>query len=259
MTALRRQLAAISSLERKRQCAGSGDRGSFFGVCADLANQREDVLGQMNRVAGPGHRSAGVGAVIKARLAALGCRAPGVQRAQERYASGPAMLFCVRLSDGYYFPAPNSQFVGESDYKTTLDRCRYICGEQAMDVYTLHDANLETEEMLSVEARKPYKELSVAFAYRTSLSFRACNLQRYHRRVEEAWTQAAGPSGMAGAAIPLPTPRPDMTFYSSIAPGKHPSPEQAVAQTPRHVRSVGPVFLPDDRRQESPTTGTSAP
>ena len=23
-------------------------------------------------------------------------------------------LFCVRLSDGYYFPAPNSQFVGEN-------------------------------------------------------------------------------------------------------------------------------------------------
>ena len=75
-------------------------------------------------------------------------------------------LFCVRLSDGYYFPAPNSQFVGEKDAETTLDRCRYICDTNGIEVYALQDMNLETEEMVSVEGSKSYTELPSAFRYR---------------------------------------------------------------------------------------------
>jgi len=196
---LTRQLAAIRALERQRQCSASDDRGGFFNPCADLASRRDEVLRQMNRAAGPGRRSASFdgGVAIRAKLAALGCPAPQPRQAGQEgdrtMAGGPAMLFCVRLSDGYFFPAPNSQFVGENDYKTTLDRCRFICADSGMDVYSLRDVSLETEEMVSIETRKPYKDLTVAFAYRHAAAFRSCDLQRYYRRVDEARARSVTP------------------------------------------------------------------
>ena len=74
------------------------------------------------------------------------------------------MLFCVRRSDGYFFPAPNSQFVGTSETENTLDRCRYVCGTEDIDVYKLDDMALETEEMVAVEGGASYGDLPSAFS-----------------------------------------------------------------------------------------------
>ncbi len=49
------------------------------------------------------------------------------------------MLFCVRVTDGYFFPAPNSQFVGVDHVKNTLD-----------------DMALESEVMASVKDGRSY-------------------------------------------------------------------------------------------------------
>ncbi|MER9181730.1 DUF2865 domain-containing protein [Mesorhizobium sp. M0767] len=65
------------------------------------------------------------------------------------------MLFCVRLSDGYFFPAPKSQFAKSDDLKETVDQCRYICDDAGVDLYTLSDATRETEEMVGLESGKP--------------------------------------------------------------------------------------------------------
>ena len=121
---LRRQLVAIQALERRRQCS-SKSTGGFFNPCADLARMREDVLRQM--VASGGRRSV---SVLQARYAALGCAPERRERVRE--ASGPmsiggaSMLYCVRPSDGYFFPAPKSQFAKDVELQETVDQCRYI-------------------------------------------------------------------------------------------------------------------------------------
>lgn len=82
------------------------------------------------------------------------------------------MLFCVRLSDGYFFPAPKSQFARSDDVKDTVDQCRYICDDASVDLYMLDDPSLETEEMIALETRKPYKDLPAAFRYRETRTSR---------------------------------------------------------------------------------------
>ncbi len=118
------------------------------------------------------------------------------------------MLFCVRVTDGYFFPAPNSQFVGVDHVKNTLDRCRFICGNKDVEVYTLDDMALESEEMASVKDGRSYKDLPAAFAYRDAPHFKGCDFGRYHRHVNEARARSVTPYNMDDAIIPLPSPRP---------------------------------------------------
>jgi hypothetical protein len=89
--------------------------------------------------------------------------------------------------------------------KDTVDQCRYICEDAGVDLYTLGDPSLETEEMVGLETRKPYKELPTAFRYRDDANFKACEVKRYYERVAElrAWTVT--PANMSNAIIPLPT------------------------------------------------------
>lgn len=247
---LARQLAAIRALERKRQCSATGERGGFFNPCADLAKRRVAVQRQMSQISGRRFAGPDDAAAIRARLAALGCAASPAKKRTVRTVrtarAARAMLFCVRLSDGYLFPAPNSQFVGEDDYKTTLDRCRFICGDAGMDVYTLDDVSRETEEMVSVDTRKPYLELPAAFAYREVAAFRSCDLQRYSRRVDEARARSVTPFKMNDIVIPLPTPRPDMSTVASISAESSEASPELEESTERRVRIVGPAFLPDE-------------
>jgi len=54
---------------------------------------------------------------------------------------------------------------------------------------------------------------------------------------------------MTDIVIPLPTPRPDMGTYASIAPSDQLPPDKTaepVDKTTRQVRTVGPVFLPGE-------------
>lgn len=258
---LRRQLAAIQGIERQRRCTASSAMGGFFNACADLARSRAEV---QRRIAGIG--SAGRDD-LQARYVALGCRsaprrqpaepAPGSQSSDTTFGSN-TMLFCVRLSDGYFFPAPNSQFTRGSDLKDTVDQCRYICDDPGVDLYTLSDPNLETGQMVAVETRKPYTELPTAFRYRDDTSFKACDIKRYYQRVAELRARTVTPGNMQNAVIPLPTAKPDLETVSDIpAPGANNADVTAATdheaqQMPtnpassRQVRVVGPAFFPAD-------------
>ena len=246
---LNRQIAAIRRVELQRKCS-SGRSGGLFNACDSLAKRRADAERQLARA------KLGKGGDIRARLAALGCEVARKRQPQQRRAaeprrsshSGVAMLFCVRLADGYYFPAPNSQFVGDDAYENTLDRCRYICNDPAMDVYRLDGGDLETEEMASIRGRRPYKDLPAAFTYRQAAVFKSCDLGRYLRRVQEARARTVTPNNMKNAIIPLPEPRPDRETYSSISSDAEP--DAAVSAysdevSARRVRVVGPAFLPE--------------
>ena len=162
-----------------------------------------------------------------------------------------SMLYCVRPSDGYFFPAPKSQFAQEVDLKDTADQCRFICDDPGMEVFALTDPSLETDEMISVAERKPYKELPTAFRYRDDPAFKSCDLRRYYGRVNEMRARTVTPSNMENAVIPLPTSKPEQAFaeLSAAAPANGDATvPMALVKEPaadRAVRVVGPAFLPD--------------
>ena len=253
---LRRQLAAIQGIERQRRCTTRSAVGGFFNACADLARSRSEVQRRIASIGNAGRGDA------QARYVALGCQsAPRRQQAAPKaQPSGPtfgsnAMLFCVRLSDGYFFPAPNSQFAQGNDLKDTVDQCRYICDDPGVDLYTLSDPSLETDQMVAVETRKPYSELPTAFRYRDDVSFKACDLKRYSQRVAEFRARTVTPGNMENAIIPLPTAKPDLGTVSDIPPTAKSADvhaaETGAAEQPapvgtRPVRVVGPAFFPGD-------------
>ena len=251
---LRRQLAAIQGLERRRRCTAQSAMGGFFNACADLAKSRTQVQRQIAGAAISGRDTSG----LQARLVALGC-APAARQQKQRPAgamigSNP-MLFCVRQSDGYFFPAPKSQFVQGDDVKEMVDQCRYICDDAGVDLYTLSDPSLETEEMVALDTRKPYRDLPAAFKYRDDAAFRACDVKRYSRRVAELRARTVTPANMSNAIIPLPSAKPDLVTVAQIPRTDGSTPEatgaaqqqsvEALAGS-RPVRMVGPAFFPAD-------------
>ena len=160
------------------------------------------------------------------------------------------MLFCVRVSDGYFFPAPNSQFVGLDHAEKTLDRCRSICGTKDIEVYTLDDTALESEEMASVEGGESYKELPTAFEYHNAPDFKGCDFHRYYQKVNEARARSVTPYNMDDAIIPLPSPRPTPPAVASKTtdapyPGIDPITTSHSGLRKRNVRVVLPGYLPD--------------
>jgi len=250
---LRRQLAAIQGLERQRRCTAQSAAGGFFNACADLGRNRTEVQRRMAAASNSGRDLSG----LQARLAALGCgakeqrQAPKSQSAQA--AAGPTyagntMLFCVRLSDGYFFPAPKSQFAGSDDVRDMADQCRYICDDPAVDLYTLSDASLETEKMVALDTRKPYIELPSAFRYRDDANFKACDVKRYYRRVAELRARTVTPTNMTNAIIPLPQPKPDFDSVAAIpqsgTEASGAAQLQSIEAGTRPVRVVGPAFFP---------------
>jgi hypothetical protein len=251
--ALTRQLAALQALERKRQCSGKSS-GGFFDPCNDLRNRKAEVQRQLAK-----SRDGGA-AALRARAAALGCapeKRKAIAVAKRSEPSGPsapsgpylgsnAMLYCVRMSDGYFFPVPGAQFVDSGDYKETVDQCGYICKGSETSVYRLDDAALETEEMVSVETGKPYKELPTAFAYRETTNFQGCDFPSYYRRVEEARSRTVTPQNMKNALIPLPKQRPeDGPPLMALSEEKAPAPALEKMPDDRPVRVVGPNFFPE--------------
>ncbi|WP_258590262.1 DUF2865 domain-containing protein [Mesorhizobium sp. AR07] len=244
---LRRQLAAIQNIERQRQCSAKSSLGGLFNACADLARSRTDVLRRIAIAANSGGDTSG----LQARFVALGCASSRERsRASSQSAGaalgGNAMLFCVRRSDGYFFPAPKSQFAGGDDLKDTADQCRYICDDPGVDLYTLSDASLETDNMVALDTRKPYTDLPAAFKYRDDASFKACDVKRYYQRVTELRARTVTPTDMSNAIIPLPMPKPDLGTVAAVAETPGAAQHQSVEASKRQVRVVGPAFFPAD-------------
>lgn len=153
-------------------------------------------------------------------------------------ASG-GMQYCVRLSDGYFFPTPHSQFKPEIDHQTTLDACSHICGAAEMAIYSLADPGLETEAMTSVSDGKPYLDLPSAFRFRSDAGFKGCDMQRYFRRIREAQSRAVTPFNLKGVSIPIPEQKPQIVAELTTiqTSGQKLSPSLP-------VRRVGPAYFP---------------
>lgn len=247
---IRRQIAAIRGLERQRSCtAEKAAAGGFFNACRGLAQQRAEAERKLAAARGGGRSTAS----LQARYAALGCngqkrqqrerlvRSDDAGRSGPKY-SGGALYYCVRPADGYFFPAPHSQFGGRDYIERALDQCRFICKDPAMALYVLQDPELETEEMVSVVTNAPYKDLPTAFGYQTDGKQNSCSWSRYFARVNELRARRVTPRDLSNAIIPIPTFRPQATAPLIASANDEKAPEPDID---RKVRIVGPTYLPD--------------
>jgi hypothetical protein len=202
---LERQLASIQRLEQKRQCASKSARG-LFNPCRQLANKRAAVK---RKLASSRDNQACSRPVANKRVERQPTRSAKARRPWPSALASAAALYCVRPSDGYFFPAPNSQFQKVQDIPNVVDQCRFICNDHSMELYHLASFELETENMVSADGRTYYRDLTGAFSYRSNADFTACNHKRYHERVAELRARKATPTDLANATIPIPTYRPD--------------------------------------------------
>ncbi|MCX2878276.1 DUF2865 domain-containing protein (plasmid) [Agrobacterium fabrum] len=158
------------------------------------------------------------------------------------FRTGRAVLYCVRLADGYLFPAPNSQFVASDAADAILRQCQYICEDPAMDVYVLEDANLGTEQMISIRSQTSYQDFPRAFRYRDQENFRKCDWNRYVARIYELQQTKQMSKEMADVSVPPPALRPKIE-ENRVSMEETGSVKEVEPLIERPVRIVGPVFL----------------
>ncbi len=250
--ALKRQLTAVKSLERSRKCTAENAQGGFFNACRDLAQRRGDIQSKLQASAAALARCSGSSAASATATQKRTAKTPPSVSIKKtdmtagtfnqflgKY-SGTPLLFCVRLSDGYYFPAPHSQFAKSDQVKETLAQCSFICETPDVNLYVLSDPAAETSGMLSVDKRETYANLPTAYRYQSDRNFNKCNWDRYNSYIKQVKlgrdktkknkapaTQKAVPTLAEIEAEIEPAPLRDLTEGSAD----------------RSIRIVGPEFL----------------
>ncbi len=251
---LQRQLSALRSIERARGCQ-SGDRSGFFNACREVAMKISEVQQQLGattqthcgsaRVRDSG-RVATVRSVQRAAQPRTAVKQASVRPAalapKKRRGPKNALQFCVRLSDGYYFPTPNSQYGQKGGTETALAQCRMICETEAMAVYVLNDHRDESADMVSVTTGQSYADLPAAYDYHGGGEFQRCNWNGYVAKIRAQLIMRHQSKLLAKLDIPLPDSRPAQASDAIGAPvfsDYQPMPE-------RILRTVGPSFMPDE-------------
>ena len=259
-----RTISAIRQAEGRRQChVGVGFLSGFFDGCRSLAYQRQQLTRDLAylRQSGKACERNDEGRSTARRRNRSETREEADRRSDsssERVtratsSDGATRMYCVRKTDGYFFPAPNSQFAGTDTYDETLARCQFICDDQKMDVYFLPNAADETDDLVSISDRSAYDALPNAFRYQKAHNFKSCDMQRYYRRmqaIEKARAKPireakAGDHNNGSAYIPpvIVTPR---AKPERLADGSFPV-TTLDAPGARHVRIIGAPFLPEMR------------
>jgi hypothetical protein len=264
---LSRQLAAIQRHQKQRRCSARS-QGGFFNPCQGLANREANVRAQLGKLGGV---SAGTPKKLRARFVALGCGAPqerpaqaaqkkpvGNEGGQQRHAKG-AQLFCVRLKDGYYFPAPTSQIAGNDKVENQLARCRSVCETENMQLYVLDSLGKESEEMVSVKDGKAYTHLPTAFRYRDEGEFSRCNFRGYHLQAAEERSNKGTLSAYADVVMPVPRGRPapltttdklQGTRLAENSSDQRKKPVRVILPAPGGDASAGGVVRVEDQSRE---------
>ncbi len=151
---------------------------------------------------------------------------------------------CVRLSDGYFFPSPNSGYNSDNDTDKIAVQCRFICDNAEMDVYRVSGADRNADDMVSLTTGKRYAELPGAGAYRVAIPAKTCDMARYYKTAL-AFNPSAGKIDLgvsaSEAVVPVPMLAMNMNLLSDV--GLRGS-RSLVTDRPRKVRIVGPAYLP---------------
>lgn len=248
---LQRQLSALRAIARGRGCKDGDIGGGLFNACRDVALKISEVQQQLSASAASdrscrGERTTNVSRAKPSKITPVSAPASQATTRQQddtpKKVRGPrnALQFCVRLSDGYYFPTPNSQFRQKGGTDAALVQCRVICETQAMAVYVL-DQNDETADMVSVETGRSYADLPTAYNYHGEGDFRRCDWNGYVAKVSGFMAAKKQSRSLANVEIPLPEAKPaeDDTAVSQISPSAYrPMPF-------KEVRIIGPAFISD--------------
>ncbi|NKC51706.1 DUF2865 domain-containing protein [Ochrobactrum cytisi] len=146
----------------------------------------------------------------------------------------------MRLSDGYYFPTPNSQYKQKGGTDAALIQCKMICKTDDMAVY-INDQNEEAAEMISAQTGEAYADLPTAYDYHGEREFERCDWNGYIEKISSLLAAQRQSKHLADVVIPKPGARPaeDPVAVAEIPPQSfRPAPDQV-------VRIVGPAFIPD--------------
>lgn len=180
---------------------------------------------------------------------------------------GRFRTLCVRTCDGYFFPISYS--VSSAAFERDEMACRAACPGTRVELYHHRVPGEESDRMVSASTGLPYSELPTAFAYKSGAAdpAPACGCQPVSAGSGSGFQTIAGdygaPAGRDGdtvtGAIPRPSERPDPMEDPETLMTRNGGLDAAglgrIARTPprrrvpddgeRHVRVVGPRFLPD--------------
>jgi len=247
-----RQLSALRAIERSRGCKGGDERGGFFNPCRDLAQRIAEIQRQLSASSLSSRTCAEQPAAPQATKVKL-------DRPKTSSVTAPskpwvptgvkgALTYCVRLSDGYLFPAPHSQFQKSDNVAETLAQCRFICQGENVDLYVLNDPNGETADMVSVSNGKSYIELPTAYNYQGGSDFKKCDWAGYVNKISELRANSKGSQAFRNVVVPMPDTRPARNDETSI------SVTSFSPMSDSNVRVVGPAFIFDEGAGQAKST-----
>lgn len=247
---LQRQLSALRSIQRARGCKPGDSGGGLFNACREVAMNINEVQQELRATSAANNACKARERAITARTQspkAVKVSAPANARSQPATDSpkkvrGPknALQYCVRLSDGYYFPTPNSQYKQKGGTDAALIQCKMICKTDAMAVY-INDQNEEAAEMVSAQTGESYADLATAYDYHGEGTFKRCDWNGYVGKVSSLLAAHRQSKRLADVVIPKPHVKPadDPVAVAEI-------PLQSYRAAPDNVvRIVGPAFIPD--------------
>lgn len=233
-----RQIASIQAKASARGCSG-GETG-LFSICAEYRKRIAEAQRTRNAIAGNCERATN----DRADDAREDEDYPETPSRRSRYNSSikaGANTMCVRISDGYIFPTPNSGFRSSAEKKEDLEaQCRLICGTPDMDVYRVHSVDRADDNMTSMTTGKRYSELPNAGIYRLAGRIDRCDQSRYYKLAFA--NSLLRPSLSPMGALPIVSASADVARESSQESAIISEP---VENTRTSVRLVGPRFFPE--------------
>jgi hypothetical protein len=234
---------------------------------ADRENQRRSIIGALaQNDCGPQYRQqANQGGGFFDRLFG-----PGTILSPEpapTTASGTYKTLCVRTCDGFYFPISYSALPNK--FAEDAQTCQRLCPASEVELYSHRASGEDVNQAVSANGRL-YTQMANAFAYRKQFNpscgckaagqtwadaLKQLDDQTVERGdivvTEEKAKQLSQPQVDAqGKPIkPAPAGRPAAAQSQGVAatPAKASAPADTTADTDtskRHVREVGPTFLP---------------
>lgn len=254
-----RQIAAIRASAEKRGCTGT--ETGFFSACASyrqrIAEAQRNLLALGGDTCGARQQRPDDTATVETRDEDR--RQPRSPRTASGQVSGSKNMIatmCVRLSDGYYFPSPNSGYTSAEKEPVIAAQCRLICDTQAMDVFRVDGTERTEDSMVSLTSGKAYAELPVAGAFRKDPTLKRCDLTRYYRLGGKA---ADGPGSPSAGPDPFAPAEPAVslainaqlrgslgeTRLQNWSNDQGPVTAYRDWSRSERIRVIGPEFLPE--------------
>lgn len=249
---LQRQLSALRSIQRGRGCKPDDTSGGLFNACREVGMKISEVQQELRATAAANHECKAQAQTAPAKehtkskaknvTAAAGTAGtqPAMSAAKEVRGPKHALQYCVRLSDGYYFPTPNSQYKQKGGTDAALVQCKMICKTDAMAVY-INDQNKNAADMVSVLTGEVYADLATAYNYHGAGKFERCDWNGYVRKISSRLAARKQSKRLVDVGLPKLDARADVDPVDvSEIPSQsfRPDPSQS-------VRIVGPAFIPD--------------